>query len=94
MQDRNSNFLIVTATGMMLVTVSAALVAAQWKHQALPFVALAAVLVMTVITARWLVLDYMHLRNRRPRLSVALIAWSGFFAAATAVQAAFLVFAG
>lgn len=77
-----------SASGLMLVAVVAALISAQWKHEAVPFLALGAILVLTVVKSRWVVLDFMGLRNERPVLSGALVGWVAFFALAAATKAA------
>lgn len=80
------------ATGIMMVAVVAALIAAQWKHEALPLAALAAVLVLALMKSRWVILDFMGLRDVSPRLSGALVGWVAFFAFAAATRAAFVAF--
>ena len=65
-----------------MIAVITALISAQWKHESLPFAALAAVLVLTVVKSRWVIMDFMGLRGARPRLLSALVAWVAFFAAA------------
>lgn len=77
-----------SASGLMIVAVAAALISAQWKHEAVPFLALGAILVLTVVKSRWVVLDFMGLRNERPVLSGALVGWVAFFALAAASKAA------
>lgn len=76
------------ATGIMLVAVAGGLIAAQWKHEAVPLAALVAVLALAVMKSRWVVLDFMGLRDVSPRLSGALVGWVAFFAFAAAARAA------
>lgn len=80
------------ATGIMMIAVVAALIAAQWKHEALPLAALAAVLVLALMKSRWVILDFMGLRDVSPRLSGALVGWVAFFAFAAVTRAAFAAF--
>ena len=79
-----------SASSLMLVAVIAALISAQWKHEALPFAALGAILVLTIVKSRWVVMDFMALRGVRPRLAAALLAWPAFFALAAAAKAMLL----
>jgi nitric oxide reductase NorF protein len=88
MERRKEIWLMGSASGLMIVAVAAALISAQWKHEAVPFLALGAILVLTVVKSRWVVLDFMGLRNERPVLSGALVGWVAFFALAAASKAA------
>jgi nitric oxide reductase NorF protein len=88
MERRKEIWLMGSASGLMIVAVAAALISAQWKHEAIPFLALGAILVLTVVKSRWVVLDFMGLRNERPVLSGALIGWVAFFTLAAATKAA------
>lgn len=92
MENNNPTWLMGTATVLVLVAAVAALIAAQWNHEALPFAALGAILVLTIVKSRLVVMDFMGLRDIRPRLSSALIAWPAFFALAAATKAAFTAF--
>lgn len=80
------------ATGVMMVAVVAGLIASQWKHEALPLAALAAVLVLALVKSRWVILDFMDLRDVSPRLSGALVGWVAFFAFAAVTRAAMAAF--
>lgn len=91
MQNNNSTWLMGSATVLMLVAAVAALIAAQWNHEAPPFAALGAILVLSVVKSRLVVMDFMGLRGVRPTLSAALVAWPAFFALVTAAKAAFAV---
>ena len=92
MQRKQSTWLTGTATVLMLVAVVAALISAQWNHEALPFAAFGVILVLMVVKSRWVVMDFMGLRGGRPGLSAALIAWPAFFALAAAAKAMLAVF--
>ena len=91
MQKSKLVWLMGSASLAMLAAVIAGLIAAQWKHEAVPVVALGAILVLTVAKSRWIVMDFMGLRQVRPRLCAALLAWPAFFLLAAAVKAALLV---
>ena len=86
-------WLLGSSAGIMLIAIVAALISAQWKHEALPFAALGAILVLMLIKSRWVVMDFMGLRHQRPRLSGALVGWVAFFALAAATKAALATFA-
>jgi nitric oxide reductase NorF protein len=88
MNRSKSTWLLGSAAGIMIVAIVTALISAQWKHEALPFAALGIVLVLTLVKSRWVVLDFMGLRDARPRLSSALVGWVAFFAFAAATKAA------
>ena len=88
MQENNKTGLVGRAAGIMIVAIVAGLVAAQWKHEAIPFVALAVILVLSIVKSRWVILDFMGLRGIRPRLAFALLVWPAFFAVAAAARAA------
>lgn len=90
MERKHEIWLMGSASGLMLVAVIAALISAQWKHEALPFAALGAILVLTIVKSRWVVMDFMALRGVRPRLAAALLAWPAFFALAAATKAMLL----
>jgi nitric oxide reductase NorF protein len=92
MENKNSTWLMGSATILMLVAVVAALIAAQRYHEALPLAAFGVVLVLTVVKSRLVVMDFMGLRCVHPRLAASLIAWPAFFAIAAAAKAAFATF--
>ena len=92
MKDDKHVWLMGRAAGLLIVAIVAALVAAQWKHEAVPFVVFAAILVLALVKSRWVVLDFMGLRKARPRLALALLAWPAFFAIAAAARAAMSTF--
>ncbi len=87
MQHEKSKWLMGSATGLLLIAIVTALIASQWKHEAVPFVAFCVILVLTVVKARIVVLDFMGLRGPRRGLSIALIAWPLVFAIAAATKA-------
>jgi hypothetical protein len=76
-----------SANWVMMLGIVGAVIAAQWKHEALPVIALLVVLALTVAKARLIVLDFMALRGSRPRLATALFAWPAFFLAAGLAKA-------
>ncbi|TCV74276.1 nitric oxide reductase NorF protein [Neorhizobium sp. R1-B] len=83
----NSSKLFSSANWIIMLGVVAALIAAQWKHQAIPIVALTIILVFTIAKVRLIVLDFMSLRGTRPNLARALVIWPTFFAAAGLAKA-------
>jgi len=70
-----------SANWVMMLGIAGALIAAQWKHEVIPAVALAVILVMAVAKIRLIVLDFMGLRGMRPNLARALMVWPIFFSA-------------
>ncbi|MDR6820718.1 nitric oxide reductase NorF protein [Neorhizobium sp. 2083] len=70
-----------SANWVMMLGIAGALIAAQWKHEVIPAVALAVILVMAVAKIRLIVLDFMGLRGMRPNLARALMVWPVFFSA-------------
>jgi nitric oxide reductase NorF protein len=92
MNRNKSIWLPGSAAGIMMIAIITALISAQWKHEALPFAALGAILVLTIVKSRWVIMDFMGLRGVRPRLSSALVAWVAFFALVTAGKAALAAF--
>jgi nitric oxide reductase NorF protein len=88
MNRSKSIWLLGSAAGIMMVAVITALISAQWKHEALPFAALGPILVLTIVKSRWVVMDFMGLRDARPKLSSALVGWVAFFAFVAATKAA------
>ncbi|MBL0373564.1 cytochrome C oxidase subunit IV family protein [Rhizobium sp. KVB221] len=91
--ERRQTWLLGSAIGLTLAACVAALIAAQWKHEAVPVAALAIILVLTVVKSRIVILDFMGLRGLRPGLSTALLVWSAFFAVATVAKAMVQLFA-
>lgn len=89
MQKSRPVWLMGSASAVMVAAVVAALISAQWKHEAVPYAALGVILVLTLVKSRLVVMDFMGLRGSRPRLSAALVAWVAFFALAAAAKAAF-----
>jgi nitric oxide reductase NorF protein len=85
--ERKEIWLMGSASGLMLVAVAAALISAQWKHEAVPFLAFGVILILTIVKSRWVVMDFMALRGIRPKLAASLLAWPVFFALAAAVKA-------
>ena len=92
MKQNRPTWLLGSAAGIMTIAAIAALISAQWKHEALPFAALGTVLVLTVVKSRWVIRDFMGLRDARPTLSAALVGWVAFFALAAAGKAALATF--
>ena len=90
MERKREVWLMGSASGLMLAAVAAALIAAQWKHESISFPAFCAILVLTVVKSRWVVMDFMALRGVRPRLAAALLAWPAFFALGAGVKAMLL----
>lgn len=86
--ERKQIWLMGSASGLMLVAVAAALISAQWKHEAVPFLAFGAILVLTIVKSRWVVMDFMGLRHERAVLAGALVGWVGFFSLAAAAKTA------
>jgi len=70
-----------SANWVMMLGIAGALIAAQWKHEVIPALALAVILVMAVAKIRLIVLDFMGLRGMRPNLARALMVWPVFFSA-------------
>lgn len=64
---------------VMMLGIVGALIAAQWKHEVIPALALAVILVMAIAKIRLIVLDFMGLRGMRPNLARALMIWPVFF---------------
>jgi nitric oxide reductase NorF protein len=87
MERDKSKWLAGSAGGLLLVAIVAALISAQWKHEAVPFAALCVILVLTVVKSRIVVLDFMGLRGSRRGLSAALIAWPILFVIAAVAKA-------
>ena len=88
MNRSKSIWLLGSAAGIMMIAAITALISAQWKHEALPFVALGVILVLTVVKSRWVVMDFMGLRDAHPKLSFALVGWVVFLTFAAATKAA------
>lgn len=88
MKRNNAPDLFASSHWILIMGIVAALVAAQWHQQALPLVALVAVLALVVLKARLVILDFIGLRGSRPLLATALLAWPIAFALAAAVKAA------
>ncbi|MDO6966879.1 cytochrome C oxidase subunit IV family protein [Rhizobium alvei] len=94
MQKQKQVWLMGAASLTMLAAVSAGLIAAQWKHEAIPFAAFGVVLLLTLVKSRWVVMDFMGLRGKRPGLASALVAWVGFFALAASAKSALALLVG
>ena len=88
MERKKEVWLMGSASALMLAAVIAALISAQWKHENVPFLALGAILVLTVVKSRWVIMDFMGLRHERSKLSAGLVGWVAFFAMAAAAKAA------
>nr|CAD6430873.1 membrane protein [Rhizobium sp. Q54] len=82
MTAKQSARLFASANWVIMLAVIGALVAAQWKHEAIPLAILGALLVLTVIKARLIILDFMGLRDARPAMAVALWTWPALFSLA------------
>ena len=82
MTAKKSARLFASANWVIVLAVIGALVAAQWKHQAIPLMILVMLLILTVVKARLIVLDFMDLRDGRPAMARALWAWPAFFSVA------------
>jgi len=82
MAQKPSDRLFASANWVMMLAAVGALTAAQWKHQAVPLVIVGLLLVLTVIKARLIILDFMGLRHARSATAAALLAWPSFFAIA------------
>lgn len=82
MKTGPSTSLFASTNWILMMGIVSGLISAQWKHEALPLVAIVAVLVLTVFKARLIILDFMHLRGARPGLAAALLAWPVLFTVA------------
>lgn len=80
MKPTRSGKLFSSTNWIILLGVCSGLVSAQWKQEALPAVALVAVLALTLLKTRLIILDFMGLRGHHPRLAAALAAWPVLFA--------------
>lgn len=89
---QKSTWLMGSAAGIMMVAIIATLIAAQWKHQTAPLVAMGVILVLTVVKCRWIVRDFMGLDHLHPKLSGALVGWAALFVLTTAIRAALAAF--
>ncbi|WP_117195207.1 cytochrome C oxidase subunit IV family protein [Rhizobium terrae] len=76
-----SSKLFGSANWVMMLGIVGALIAAQWKHEVIPVLALAVILALTIAKIRLIVLDFMGLRGMRPNLARALMIWPAFFSA-------------
>ena len=94
MVGNQRNRLFGRALLLLAVAGAAAFVARQWQGQALPVAAICAVLVLTLVKARIVILDFMGLRAERPRMAAAMIAWPAFFSVLVAAKAAIPLFGG
>jgi nitric oxide reductase NorF protein len=92
MMRQKSTWLLGSAAGIMMVAIVAALIAAQWKHQTMPLVAIGVILVLTVVKCRWIVRDFMGLDSLHPKLGAALVGWAALFVLATAAKGAMAAF--
>jgi nitric oxide reductase NorF protein len=81
--------LFASSHWILLMGIVAALLAAQWHQEALPLMALFVVLVLVVLKARLIVLDFIGLRGSRPLLAGALLAWPVVFVVAALVKVGF-----
>lgn len=88
MRNMQTRWLFGCAIWLFLIAITASLIVSQWKHETLPLWALAAVIGLTIIKARIVILDFMGLRGERPRLAAALIAWPALFTALATAKAA------
>ncbi|MDR6756308.1 nitric oxide reductase NorF protein [Mycoplana sp. BE70] len=82
MKTKSSVSLFASTNWILMMGIVSGLIAAQWKHEALPLAAIVTILVLTVFKARLIILDFMHLRGERPGLAAALLAWPVFFTVA------------
>lgn len=81
MKAGTSASLFASTNWILMMGIVSGLIAAQWKHEALPLTAVIVILALTIFKARLIILDFMHLRER-PGLAVALLAWPVFFTVA------------
>ncbi|MFD1745912.1 cytochrome C oxidase subunit IV family protein [Rhizobium helianthi] len=88
MKQHKNIWLMGRAALVMFVAMIGGLAAAQWKHEAVPFIIFVFILILTLVKSRWVIFDFMGFRNSRPRLALALLAWPVFFAVAAAMRAA------
>ncbi|MFD1327269.1 cytochrome C oxidase subunit IV family protein [Mycoplana ramosa] len=82
MRATSSASLFASTNWILMMGIVSGLIAAQWKHEALPLAAVIVILALTLFKARLIILDFMHLRGERPGLAAALLAWPVFFAVA------------
>jgi nitric oxide reductase NorF protein len=93
MENSKGRWLFGCTIWLILIALVTALIAAQWTAAALPLAAFAAILVLTLIKARIVILDFMGLRGVRPGLAAALAAWPALFLLVAAAKAAVQTFA-
>ncbi|MCB5203484.1 cytochrome C oxidase subunit IV family protein [Neorhizobium sp. T786] len=83
MKAKESSRLFSSANWVMMLAIVGALIAAQWKHEAVPLAVIVIILVLTLIKARLIILDFMGLRGDHPAMAAALWVWPAFFSLAT-----------
>lgn len=83
MKPNDPSRLFSSANWVLMLGIVGALTAAQWKHEAIPLAVLAVILLLTVVKARLIILDFMGLRDAKPALATALLAWPLLFAVAS-----------
>lgn len=94
MKPKSSASLFASTNWILMMGIVSGLISAQWKHEALPLVAIIAVLGLTIFKARLIILDFMHLRGARPGLAAALLAWPILFMVAILAKSAAANFLG
>src|SRR3546814_20076424 len=87
MKPSDPSRLFASANLVLFLGIVGALLAAQWKHEAVPLAVLAVILLLTVIKARLIILDFMELRGKKPDLATALWLWPLLFAVAAFARA-------
>jgi nitric oxide reductase NorF protein len=88
MVRKENTWLLGSAIWLVLIAIVSALIAGRWKAEALPFAAIGVILILLVVKSRIIVLDFIGLREVRPRMAVALVAWPSLFALLVAAKAA------
>jgi nitric oxide reductase NorF protein len=88
MVRKENTWLLGSAIWLVLIAIVSALITAQWKAEALPFAAIGVILILLVVKSRIIVLDFIGLREVRPRMAMALVAWPSLFALLVTVKVA------
>lgn len=83
---KRNDRLFTAANWIIGLAVIAAVIAAQWKHEAVPILVVLLILALMLAKARLVILDFIGLRDMRPRLAAALLAWILVFAGAGAAK--------
>lgn len=85
MKTKTRDRLFASGNWILSLGIMGALLASQWRHGSVPAAVLMAILFLTLIKSRLIILDFLGLREVSPRLALPLYGFMAFSSVVAAI---------